>query len=359
MKSIVLHDYFKYMEGGGRLSLILAYQLNTDLGYGFKVANHPYFDSYPINAKEFNMDVAKMLPGWQHFCLSRAFLRHTGFLRNYHTVLYSGSYAPLAAIEHYAKKNIFYCHTPPRYIYDQRAFYYSRYPVWLHPFLDLMIAYHQPLYEAAVERMDTIVTNSHNVKNRIKDYLGYDALVVYPPCETKRFKWIGQDDYYLSAGRLDPLKRVGIIVDAFKKMPDKNLVVVSDGPELKRIRQSAAPFPNIKVLGRVSDDRYRRLVGECIATIYIPRNEDFGMTPIESMAAGKPVIGVNEGGLVESIRHDVNGLLLAPDPTVNDVIEAVRRIGKKKAKQMKFACIESAMAFDVNRFVANMKQFFN
>lgn len=359
MKSIVLHDYFKFMEGGGRLSLILAQQFKTDLGYGFKVKNHSFFDEYRISGRQFDLNVRGRQQGWRNVSLIQAFRTRTKFLNRYKTAVYSGFYAPLALDNHPKGRNIYYCHTPPRYIYDQRDFYFSRYPVWAHPFIKALIAYHQPLYETAVKKMDRVLTNSINVQERITKFLGIEATVVYPPCETHKFKWISQENYYLSAARLDPLKRVNLIVEAFKRMPDQKLVIISDGPEMTRIRKAIADFNNIKMMGYVPDDIYRKLVGNCIATIYIPKDEDFGMTPIESMAAGKPVIGVNEGGLKESIKHGETGILIPSDPGIEDVVDAIGRLDKKRAGKMMAACQERAKLFDINVFISQMSDLLN
>jgi glycosyltransferase involved in cell wall biosynthesis len=326
------------------------------VGYGFKITNHPFFDVHQISGKEFDLGVFGYLPGWRNIGLIQAFRNRTAFLKGYHTAVYSGFYAPMAVFNHSEKKNIYYCHTPPRFIYDQREFYLSRYPVLLHPLINTMVAYYQPQYEMAAKKMDCVVTNSNNVKKRIKKYLGLDATVVYPPCETKKYKWIGQEGYYLSAARLDPLKRVDVIVEAFKKMPDKRLIVISDGPESKKIRKNAREFKNIEILGNVSDILYHRLLGDCIATIYLPKDEDFGMTPIESMAAGKPVIGVRAGGLVESIQHNETGILIPPNPVKEDVIEAVGLLDKRIAKKMMSSCQKRVEQFDVNIFISKMSE---
>jgi glycosyltransferase involved in cell wall biosynthesis len=359
MKTIILHDYFRFMEGGGRLSLILAQYLKADLGYGFKIKNHPFFDVHRIKGKEFDLGVFGYLTGWRNIGLIQAFKNRTGFLKQYNTAVYSGFYAPMAVSNHSEGKNIYYCHTPPRFIYDQREFYLSRYPVWVHPVINSMVAFYQPQYEMAAKKMDCVVTNSNNVKKRIKKYLDLNATVVYPPCETEKFKWIGQEGYYLSAARLDPLKRVDVIVEAFKKMPDKRLVVISGGPEAKLISKNARKFRNIEFLGNVSDKLYHRLLGECIATIYIPKDEDFGMTPIESMAAGKPVIGVRAGGLVESIEHNETGILIPPTPVKEDVIEAVEQLDKRNAKIMMSSCQKRAKQFDVNIFISKISEILN
>ncbi len=353
--NIILHDYFENVEGGGRLSCVLAEAMKADLAYGFKVTNHPYFQGR-TPCKEYPLMPFTAVPVWRQFLLAECFKRNTAFLSKYSTAVYSGFYAPLAAANHLNGRNIYYCHTPPRFLYDQRDFYFSLIPSWQRPVLNLFNSYFKPRYEKAVKMMDCVVTNSDNVRKRIKHYLGLDAVVVYPPCDTERFKWRGQQDYYLSTGRLDKLKRVDLVVDAFKSMPDKKLVVVSDGPELARIKKSAQGVKNITIKGRVSDDELAGLVGNCIGTIYIPRDEDFGMSPVESMAAGKPVIGVAEGGLLESVIDGISGLLIPADPGLDDIIHAVGQLTQEKSQEMRKACEARAHLFRKEVFIEKMEK---
>jgi len=167
----------------------------------------------------------------------------------------------------------------------------------LRPALQAFINYLQPRYENAITQMDTLIANSENVRRRIQYYLNQEAIVIYPPCDTARFIWRGQDNYYLSMGRLDPLKRVDLIIQAFLKMPDKRLIITSGGSELQQLKKLAKNAPHIQFTGWLDDAQLADLVGHAIATVYLAKNEDFGMSPLESMAAGKPVIGVAEGGV--------------------------------------------------------------
>jgi len=296
------------------------------------------------------------IPVWRQFLLAESFQKKTAFLSGYSTAVYSGFYAPLAVDQHTNGRNIYYCHTPPRFLYDQKNHFFSLIPFWQRPVLSLFNSYFRPRYERAVQKMDCIVTNSENVRQRIKYYLGLDAVVVYPPCDTEKFKWRGQENYYLSTGRLDKLKRVDLVVDAFRRMPDKKLVVVSDGPELAMIQKMAQGMQNITIKGRVIDDELADLIGNCIGTIYIPRDEDFGMSPVESMAAGKPVIGVAEGGLLESVVDGETGLLMPADPAVDDIIQAVAHLTQEKALGMREKCESRAQLFREEVFVEKMKK---
>lgn len=359
MKSIILHDYFKYMEGGGRLCLILAQSIKADLGYGFKIKNHPYFDEYQLNGKEYDLGVFGNIPGLKNILLINAFKRKNSFLNGFDTVIYSGFYSPISANNHLEGKNIYYCHTPPRYIYDQHDFYLARAAFWQRPLIKALAGYHKPLYESALRKMSCILTNSENVKSRIKSYLGLDAIVVYPPCNLHKFSFIGQENFYLSMARLDPLKRVDKIVQAFIDMPDKNLVVVSGGVESGRIKRLADGAPNIQVLGWVTEKQLIDLLGNCIATIYIAKDEDFGMSPIESMAAGKPVIGAFEGGLKETVLHEETGILLPANPTISEIQGAVMNMTAQKSKNMRMSCHDRASFFSKEKFLSRMQQIIN
>jgi len=179
--------------------------------------------------------------------------------------------------------------------------------------------------------------------------------VVYPPCETEHFIWQGQEDFYLSTARLDSLKRVDLIVKAFIKMPGKKLVVTSGGPELGKLKRLACDASNVSFTGWVGEGELQRLVGNSIATIYVPKEEDFGMSPVESMSAGKPVIGVAEGGLLETVVDKETGFLLRPDPREEDIIGAIRKMDGSMALEMRGACEERAQQFDVKIFIEKMR----
>jgi glycosyltransferase involved in cell wall biosynthesis len=347
------------MEGGGRLCLILAQALKADLGYGFKIENHPYFDEYQLSGKEYDLGVSCNIPGLRNIRLIRAFQRTNLFLKRFNTIIYSGFYSPLAVNNHLEGNNIYYCHTPPRYIYDQHDFYLTRATFWKRPFIKTLAAYHKPLYEDALHKMGCILTNSDNVKSRIKSYLGLDSIVVYPPCNTHKFSFLGQKNYYLSMARLDPLKRVDKIIQAFVNMPDKNLIVISGGVESERIKRLAANAPNIQILGWVTEKQLIDLFGNCIATIYIAKDEDFGMSPIESMAAGKPVIGACEGGLKETIIDDETGILLKENPKISDIQGAVKEMTAQRAKIMRMSCHDRASIFSKEKFLSKMEQIIN
>jgi glycosyltransferase involved in cell wall biosynthesis len=208
-----------------------------------------------------------------------------------------------------------------------------------------------------MKRMSVIIANSNNVQQRIRTYLDKDSIVVYPPCDVDACRWLGQEDgYYLSTARLEPHKRVDIVVEAFRRMPDRKLLVASGGSELTRLQRLADGARNIDFTGWVDTDRLRELIGRAIATIYVPRDEDFGISPVESMAAGKPVIGVAEGGLLETVVEGQTGLLLPPDPGAEELMEAVLSMDTDRALSMREACERRAQAFRVELFLDRMRE---
>ena len=270
-------------------------------------------------------------------------------------MLYSGFYAPFAVHRQRDGRRIYYCHTPPRFAYDLRGFFLARYPAPVRPLASAFFDHVKRHYEEALARMDTVVANSENVRGRLKRFCGVEAQVVHPPIDTERFRWIEAGDYYLSLARLAPYKRVDLVVQAFLAMPDRKLVVASGGPEEGRLRMLAAGATNIAFTGWTDDARLRDLVGRCRAAIYVPEDEDFGMSPVEAMAAGKPVIGVAEGGLLETVIDGETGLLVPPAPGVEALVEAVNRLDGARALAMREACEARAARFAAPRFLERMK----
>ncbi|MBF0200645.1 MAG: glycosyltransferase [Desulfamplus sp.] len=370
---LVFHDMFMFPDGGGRVASTLANQFNAKLITGHLDADaFPggwFGDVYPVSLQAYNIDMHGLHEGYRSHGAFRTFLpllKFSKILQMHHALskmpllnpswtIFSGSLS-LLAHKRITGPKILYCHTPPRLLYDQRDFYLKQTRFLKRPAMKALMVWYQKHYEAAVRDMDLIIANSCNVQGRIKHYLGRDSVIVYPPCDVDAFVWLGQGDYYLSTARLDPLKRVDVVVKAFLQMPDKKLVVVSGGSEYDRIRAMAEGAANIKILGWVDDSTLHHLMGNCIATIYIPMDEDFGISPVESMAAGKPVIGVAEGGLLETIQNGHTGMLIPADPGPWDVVRAVGSITKSRARGMHSACEHQARKFRTRVFHDKMRE---
>ncbi|MBW2203107.1 MAG: glycosyltransferase [Deltaproteobacteria bacterium] len=376
-RTIVLHDFFNTPDGGGKVATILAGSFHSELFTG-ELNKNSFPDGYFRDVNPKSLEAYETSSRWLRF--SKIFQLWWAFAHfpaaSTSWTIFSGSFSPLAHRK-IAGKKIFYCLTPPRLLYDQRGFMVEQVPGWQRPLLRVVMSLYRLAYERAVRGMDIIITISETVRARTIRYLGHDSSVVYPPCETERFQWIEEGNYFLSTARVDSLKRVDLIVRAFKEMPDKRLVVVSGGVDLSKIKRMTETAQNIDVLGWVDDEKLCDLMGRCIATIYIPRDEDFGISPVESMAAGKPVIGVQEGGLLETVGDDRGqwtevsdqrseeigeellvtdcGVLMAKDPGVEDVVEAVEWMTPERVLAMRESCEERAKRFDTDVFVKKMR----
>ncbi|MDB5473466.1 MAG: hypothetical protein JWP99_769 [Devosia sp.] len=351
----IYHDYFAIRGGGERLVLDLANGLDADLIFGFRGPESYGLGEFPAKHRELAVARLGAIKGMMPLALYQRFRLERERANNYPVRIFSGVAAPFAAPEPSDRGlNVFYCHTPPRFLYDQKAFLSRRSGPIRRIGMATIGPWFQSAYERAVGRMDVIVANSENIRRRVKTYLGHDSMVVYPPVDTANFRWAPAQGYYLSTARLTPLKRIGLIVEAFRGMPDKQLVIASGGDQQNELRALAGNAPNIRFTGWTTDAQLRDLVAGCIATIYIPIEEDFGMSPVESMAAGKPVIGVAEGGLLETIVPDETGLLVPADPSSGDIIAAVQTLSPQVALGMRYACEARAQVFSREKFMERM-----
>lgn len=358
-KILIIHDRFQFRGGAERLVLILAKALRADIATEFWTE-----ETYPreeVPHKLFVLDEGE--PNqivWRYFRSHISFLFKTRpFIKNYDIVIFSGNNCLTAAFNlSKSVPKILYCHSPVRYVYDllkrrraeQKSFWKRL------VYFDIGKWGIRAVYRLGLSRMHTVIANSKNVQGRLQRFCNTKSQVVFPPIETNTFTWVDQKDYYLSFGRVDELKRVGDMVKAFQKMPNKKLVVSSGGDALEQVKRLAEGYENILVIGWVSDEKLKELVGSCVASLYLPVDEDLGMVPLESMSAGKPCIGVNEGGLKETIIDGKTGVLVPAEYTIQDIVDAVETITPEKALGMKEACITRAREFGTNTFVESMKE---
>ncbi|WP_418791064.1 glycosyltransferase [Phosphitispora sp. TUW77] len=212
--------------------------------------------------------------------------------------------------------NISYCHTPMRYAWDFYHEYLNgpgagRVKRKLIPWL---MNYIRMWDRISADRVDYFIANSGYVARRIKKHYRRESEVIYPPVDTSFYSpsdltvaaKIG--DYYFTVSRLIPYKRIDLAVEAFTRL-GVPLRIAGDGPERKRLEKMAGP--NVEFLGRVSDAEMKKLYASCKAFIF-PGEEDFGITPVEAQAAGRPVIAFGAGGALETVLPGVTGEFFQP-----------------------------------------------
>lgn len=352
----VFHDYFAIRGGGERLALVLSNALRAKLVFGFSTSQTYPEEDFPADRQSLELPRLFRRAGVRVFMLALLFRKRTNIAKNSEIRIYSGVSSLFAAptVKRHGV-DIFYCHTPPRFLYDQKRHFMSRIPLLFRPIVRVLIQIYEREYLRAVSKMDLIVTNSQNTSTRLKKYTGFDSVVVYPPIETERFRWRGQKDYYLSTARLSPLKRVERIVQTFVDLPEKKLVVASDGEQLEFLKKLAKNSSNITFVGRCSDAELVELVGNAIATIYLPIDEDFGMSPVESMAAGKPVVGVAQGGMLETIIDGQTGILLPSEFSNLELAEAINFLSAPASAKLRAHCEKRAKMFEKQRFIDGVR----
>ena len=224
--------------------------------------------------------------------------------------------------------HVSYVHTPVRYAWDQMHAYLERSALvrsGFGPLIRWQLHVLRQWDQLSAQRVDHLIANSRFTARRIRQFWGRDAEVIHPPVAVERFRWDApREDFYLCLCRLVPYKRVDLVVQAFNRL-GLPLLVVGDGPERSRLQQLAGP--TVTVLGRQSRQQVEALLSSCRAFVFAGL-EDFGIAPVEAMAAGAPVIGFGRGGLLDTVRclrqqpSDATGLLF-PDQTVASLVEAV------------------------------------
>ncbi|CAI0780025.1 GDP-mannose-dependent alpha-(1-6)-phosphatidylinositol monomannoside mannosyltransferase [Serratia proteamaculans] len=208
--------------------------------------------------------------------------------------------------------------------------------------------------------VDHFIANSQFIARRIKKVYGREADVIYPPVDVDRFSLVNKkDNYYFTASRMVPYKRMDLIVEAFSHMPDKKLVVIGDGSEMKKIKSKARS--NVDILGYQSNEVMQQYMQNAKAFIFAAE-EDFGITPVESQACGTPVIAFGKGGSLETIRpygvDNATGFLFE-EQTIASLIDAVSLFEDNYDKIAPEDCRKNAMKFSTSRFRNEIERYIN
>lgn len=277
-------------------------------------------------------------------------------LNDYDVVLSSVSAFAKGVITKPETVHVSYCHTPTRYLWSDSHEYVAnlKMPVFMKRILELQLNRLRVWDKLAAERVDYFLANSHLVKDRIAKYYNRPSTVIYPPVETNKFYITDKPgDYYLAGGRLVSYKRFDLIVDAFNRLA-LPLVIYGDGPEYKNLRKRAKS--NIKfVTGWLSDADLTRLYSESIAYIQ-PQIEDFGITAVECMASGRPVIAYSKGGSLETVKEGVSGTFFKHQDWAS-LVDAVMRFRPENYNSQTIK--QYAERFSLENFKIQISNFVN
>jgi glycosyltransferase involved in cell wall biosynthesis len=351
MKLAVFYDFLQTIGGGERVALTLAKRLGADLittEFDPQLPARAGFEGVHV------ISLGPLRPGppQKHIHATWRFLRAR--FPGYDFYVFTGNWSHFAAKHHHP--NLYYCLTPTRMFYDQREATLARQRGTRRLAGDLWIRCHSALDRRAVDHCDRITAISENVRERVRRYYGRDADVIYPPVQTARLRFREIGDFWLSVSRLYPEKRIELQLEAFRQLPSEKLVLVggySPGDLTEQYVASLHPPPNVTLLGEVSDAELVDLYARCRGLVTTAVDEDFGITPVEAMAAGKVVLATNEGGYRETVVHGKTGYLLPP--TADAFAGTIRQLDDHALESMREACVARAKVFAEDVFVAKIR----
>lgn len=258
--------------------------------------------------------------------------------------------------------HVSYVHSPMRYAWDMQHQYLAESGMltgvksWI---VRLMLHYLRLWDYRSANGVDVFLANSSFIAARIKKCYRREAVVLYPPVDVERFSLrTDKEDFYLSACRMVPYKRVPLVVEAFRKMPDKRLVLVGDGPDFDRIKADCPS--NVEIRGFLPTDELVDLMQRSKAMVFAAE-EDFGIAPVEAQACGTPVIAFGRGGSLETVQGDplkgeVTGLFFY-EQTEQAICDAVERFELVRGNISPLACRAHAERFSIDSFRRRMSTF--
>lgn len=352
MRIAIIHNYMDNIGGAEKLVLTLANELDATI-----VTTN--VDMKNISRMGFNPrivsigSVPKRAP-YRQQKTSWLFSRFKGDFDHY---IIAGDWAVSAAKHNHP--NTWYVHSPTRELWDlykhTRAHLVKPYLRYAY---DFWVMYNREMQKKYLSSVNNLVCNSRNTQSRIRRYLKREARVVYPPTYTDKFTKQSYGDFWLSVNRTIPHKRIEIQLKAFARVPNENLIIVGSyerAPQFLKYRNKLIKnLPkNVKMISHVNEDELIKLYCACKGFITTSKDEDFGMTVVEAMAAGKPVVASDEGGHKETVLHGSTGYLVKGD-NPKDYVDAIQRVSKNP-KQFKSSCIDQSKKFDTSIFVNDMK----
>jgi glycosyltransferase involved in cell wall biosynthesis len=250
--------------------------------------------------------------------------------------------------------HVCYCYSPIRYAWEMTFQYLeeSNLTSGLNSWFAKMILHYIRIWDSRTANgVDAFMADSNFVARRIKKCYGRDAITVYPPVELDQFQISREkQDFYLTASRFVPYKRVDLIVDAFRRMPERRLVVIGDGPDANKVRSLAGT--NVEFLGRVSREQMISYMQRAKAFVFAAQ-EDFGIVPVEAQACGTPVIAYGRGGALETVNSVQTACptgVFFYEQTAELLCAAVEEFERDRARFSPENCRENATRFSPECF---------
>src|SRR5216684_6429829 len=356
MKVALVHDYLNQMGGAERVVMAL-HEIYPDAPiytsiYDPKLVD-PAFRKMDIRTS-FMQKFPMVTKHHQPYLPFYPFAMESLDLRGYDLVLSSSSAFGKGVITRPETVHICYCHTPMRWCWNYRE-YVEREQLGsiARHVLPFLITGLRMWDQVSAMRVDHFIANSPVVAERIQKYYRRDAVVIPPPVEVSRFSFdpdIEVEDYFLIISRLIPYKRIDLAIEACNRLR-LPLVIIGDGRDLERLKRLAGP--TIRFLGRLSDQEVLHYYARCRALLF-PGEEDFGITPLEAQACGRPVIAYGSGGALASVIDGITGTFFH-EPTVESLTNVLALFNERWYDPQ--AIRNHALEFDMPRFHRRILQY--
>ncbi len=343
MKSVVIHDWLINMAGSERVLENILELFPSEIFVLFKSNKNSVFNKYDIKTSF----IQKILFNKNHYrhYLPLFFLGIKLFNLSKYELIISSSHCVAKSIRKNKDQiHICYCHTPVRYAWDLENSYKREMNFIKKGIFSYFMRFMRK-WDVKNNNVDFFIANSFFVKDRIDKIYNRKAKVIYPPVNTDFFSLDeNKDDYYITASRMVPYKRMDIVIDAFSKMTEKKLIVIGTGPEEEKLLKMKKN--NMIFIKNISNEQLKTFLQKAKAFVFAGI-EDFGILPIEAMSCGTPVIAYNKGGLVETVIDKKTGIFFNYQNAEN-LMNAV-----KSFENMKFdykTISEHAKKYSVQRF---------
>ena len=275
-------------------------------------------------------------------------------LSKYDVILSSSHAVAKGVLTHSDQLHISYVHTPIRYAWDLYHQYLkeSGLDKGLKGKLAKYFLHKIRIWDiSTINRVDHYIANSHYIARRIKKVYGRESTVIYPPVDVEKFQLCAKkEEFYLTASRMVPYKKIDLIVEAFSKT-DKKLVVIGTGPDMEKIKGFAGK--NIEFLGFAPDEVLLDHMQRAKSFVFAAE-EDFGIVPVEAQACGTPVICLDKGGTKETVIDGLTGVHFQ-EQKVNDLLEAIEKFENLEFNPTQIR--EHALKFSKERFEKEIKEF--
>jgi glycosyltransferase involved in cell wall biosynthesis len=366
LKIAIVHDYLIDFGGAERVLLVLheiypdapiyvsIYRKNRLGKFADKFKNakiiQSWFGQIPFADKLISPFRFLMPATWRSLNLTK-----------YDLIISSASWAVTKGFEKKSgAKEICYCHTPPRYLYGyDTSRRFDGFMGQLVRFYGLIVNHFMRQYDfKQAQKVDYFIANSKEVASRIEKFYRRDSVIIYPPVDVVDTHYVqhvhnvhDKNTYYLTGGRLTAAKNFDLIIKTFNKL-GLSLKIYGSGPLENQLKKIAKD--NIEFLGNVEDEEMAELYSGAKAFILAQKDEDFGMTSVESMSYGTPVIAYRGGGYVESVIENKTGIFF-DDLTIENLSKTIKSMNQLIIKPED--CINQAKKFSTERFKDQIVDF--